>query len=257
MKILDQTPFGFVSLSSSLDSKHPNQKLCTELKSALTWKSNIILDWKRRPPIGDWIAPKSKYFDGQQWLFSFPYNEFVLETYNEVDKSCGVFVCQGFENILSFHASVYVGNSWLIPDILYYVELNDIGNLRISANKEDVDAAIATTFVNLLLDRVSYFNSCPGDSDVLVHCATDENDRVNTRRINNNKKPIYEFKIAFVNGEPSSPRRAYQGGTHASPTMHRRRGHFRKWKDTEIWIESCVVGLAKNGITHKGYLVNG
>lgn len=247
------TTFGFVSLASCLsDELVQHNELYGLVRDSLNWHNNIILDWKRRPATGDWSANKAKYFDSE-WRFSLPYDSFVLETYNEADGSCNVFCCWLMDRSLTFHHSCETGGKWLCPPTSYKLTFNESGTLTV-AMTQPTPKEIVVSIYNLLLDRISYFNSCPGDAEIKVHCPSATNERINTRRRKSNKKPVYEFKVAFVDSSPAYPRRPYQGGSHASPTMHKRRGHFRKHFDKEIWIESCIVGLAKNGVTEKAYV---
>lgn len=47
-------------------------------------------------------------------------------------------------------------------------------------------------------------------------------------------------------------------GTHASPAMHKRRGHFRQLKSGKvIWVQSSIVGKPENGVVTKDYVMEG
>ena len=47
-------------------------------------------------------------------------------------------------------------------------------------------------------------------------------------------------------------------GTHASPAMHKRRGHFRQLKSGKIvWVRSAIVGKAEHGVVTKDYVLEG
>jgi hypothetical protein len=248
------TPFGFVSLASCLTPE--TEERHRFLHDALNWHNNVILDHKKRPSTGEWSGGLAKYFDGK-WRFSLPYDQFVLETYCETDGSCNVYACFLSGESLIFHHSVSLEGEWAVIPNIYKLTLNDKGliDLQVSGDFHAGGGLFAIPIYTMLLDRISYFNSCPGDPDLRVHCASDKNARVNVRRLKDEKKPTYEFKIAFINNEPAYPCRPYQGGSHASPTMHKRRGHFRKYLDKLVWVKPCVVGLAKNGVTEKAYVV--
>jgi len=45
------------------------------------------------------------------------------------------------------------------------------------------------------------------------------------------------------------------GGTHASPRLHDRRGHWRTMKSTgkKVWVKQCKVGDASKGVIFKDY----
>ena len=50
-----------------------------------------------------------------------------------------------------------------------------------------------------------------------------------------------------------------QGGTHASPRLHDRRGHWRTYKATgkRVWVKDCKVGDASKGMVFKDYTARG
>lgn len=50
-----------------------------------------------------------------------------------------------------------------------------------------------------------------------------------------------------------------RGGTHASPRLHDRRGHWRTYKATgkRVWVKDCKVGDASKGMVFKNYIVGG
>ena len=75
------------------------------------------------------------------------------------------------------------------------------------------------------------------------------------RRKNNKKKPIFEYHVLTIKPGKSQAGAA-QGGTHASPRVHLRRGHRREYKPGSFtWVQPCVVGSKELGIVHKDYAV--
>ena len=77
----------------------------------------------------------------------------------------------------------------------------------------------------------------------------------NAGRIKRGKRPLYEFSTVVI----PKPRPLYsdgKGGTHASPRLHERRGHFRKLKSgAEVWVRACKVGDVSNGAVLQTYVV--
>lgn len=77
-------------------------------------------------------------------------------------------------------------------------------------------------------------------------------EKVQKKRQKNGKKPLFSFwtlelKQERVEGDP-------QGGTHASPRLHLRRGHPREFAPGKYtWVQPCVVGNKKLGMVHKDY----
>lgn len=68
------------------------------------------------------------------------------------------------------------------------------------------------------------------------------------------KAPLYSWHTVKV--EPPKPKQEHQGGTHASPRLHDRRGHLRRLKNGKTcWVKPCKVGDASKGAVFKDYEV--
>lgn len=79
---------------------------------------------------------------------------------------------------------------------------------------------------------------------------------VNAKRIAKGKPPlIYDWRTVII--EPPKLKGNSQGGTHASPRSHDRRGHWRKHPSgKQVWVKNCVVGDASKGSVFKDYIVS-
>lgn len=78
----------------------------------------------------------------------------------------------------------------------------------------------------------------------------------NNRRILDGKLPIWEVKTLVLKTPVTRTVSEYQGGTHASPRQHIRRGHYRHYKSGKIaWVRDCIVGSLEKGFVHKDYRV--
>jgi len=82
----------------------------------------------------------------------------------------------------------------------------------------------------------------------------------NTKRMKRDLPPYCDYKVIdLFNGVSSAEKSEHQGGTHSSPKMHIRRGHYRnlhkptKEGKTKVWVRSSVVGDPTKGITLKEY----
>lgn len=73
------------------------------------------------------------------------------------------------------------------------------------------------------------------------------------KKIRQGKVPIFDWHTIEI--EPPKTKNEPQGGTHASPRLHNRRGHWRFIKSTQkkVWVNSCVVGDASKGVIFKDY----
>jgi hypothetical protein len=81
--------------------------------------------------------------------------------------------------------------------------------------------------------------------------------KVNARRAQNKKLPIYTTKILTINTKEGGKKSGdYTPGSGTSPRQHLRRGHIRRLQSGEkIWVNSCVVGDRENGFIEKSYRV--
>lgn len=79
----------------------------------------------------------------------------------------------------------------------------------------------------------------------------------NALRVQNNSQyPVFSWNTVTINPNHVKTMAAATGqSTHASPRLHWRRGHFRRWKGEFIPVAPCLVGCASNGIIQKDYIV--
>lgn len=76
----------------------------------------------------------------------------------------------------------------------------------------------------------------------------------NAKRIAKGKKPLFEWKVIEVSGVQQPPPTTSTGRTHASPRLHKRRGHIRKYKSGKtLWIKEMMVGKIEFGYIHHSY----
>jgi hypothetical protein len=76
----------------------------------------------------------------------------------------------------------------------------------------------------------------------------------NRRKAAEGKQPSYSWRTVVV---PSMLRaRAINGGTHASPRLHERRGHWRTIAGgRKVWVRDCLVGNPDLGVVEKDYKI--
>lgn len=78
---------------------------------------------------------------------------------------------------------------------------------------------------------------------------------LNKKRAKSGKFPILEYKTLTIIVDEQRSVSEPQGGTHASPRVHLRRGHIRRIApEKRIWVQPCVVG-SNHGIVLKDYRV--
>lgn len=78
---------------------------------------------------------------------------------------------------------------------------------------------------------------------------------INRKRIAKGKQPLFDWHTVVI--EPPKAKSEPLGGTHASPRLHDRRGHWRTLPSKKkVWVKSCKVGNASNGVVFKDYVIN-
>ena len=78
----------------------------------------------------------------------------------------------------------------------------------------------------------------------------------NDKRIKEGKLPFYETKMLVIDTQYTAGSKTVNGGSHASPRQHLRRGHIRRHATAgNIWIQSSVVGDPTKGSISKSYQV--
>lgn len=80
---------------------------------------------------------------------------------------------------------------------------------------------------------------------------------INSKRKAKGKRPVL-FDWRTVKIEQTAPAAtAPLGGTHASPRLHDRRGHWRTYPSGKRgWVKACKVGDASKGVVFKDYEVS-
>lgn len=76
----------------------------------------------------------------------------------------------------------------------------------------------------------------------------------NAKRIKKGKAPLYEWRTVQLERKAPELPAAPQGGTHASPRLHQRRGHWATSKlGKKYWRRETVVGKPENGMIFHDY----
>ena len=76
----------------------------------------------------------------------------------------------------------------------------------------------------------------------------------NAKRMRKGKTPLYEWQTVPLHKPPPSLPSAPKGGTHASPRLHQRRGHWSVSKlGKKYWRRETVVGNPDNGMLFHDY----
>lgn len=109
----------------------------------------------------------------------------------------------------------------------------------------------------VLSDYVTYKEFCRALHEHEVTFDDIEPDAAKNRlRRARGKAPLFTYKVLTIGKKKRKS--AHQGGTHASPRSHLRRGYYRTSKNgVKHWVQSCMVKGETPGFVHKDYKVEG
>jgi hypothetical protein len=76
------------------------------------------------------------------------------------------------------------------------------------------------------------------------------------KRKRHGKAPLFTWHTVQIKPPVIEQPAIGSGGTHASPRLHDRRGHYRNLKSGKrVWVRDCKVGDASRGVIFKDYEV--
>ena len=76
----------------------------------------------------------------------------------------------------------------------------------------------------------------------------------NSKRIRRGKQPLFEWKVIDVTAKSEDHDIVATGNGRNSPRQHKRRGHFRQYKDgRRSWIPEALVGKIEFGYIYHSY----
>ena len=80
---------------------------------------------------------------------------------------------------------------------------------------------------------------------------------LNKKRQEKGKQPFFSYKVLQLSDERREAGKGGDGGNHASPRMHLRRGHLRRLESKVVWVRPAMVNAGANaGVVLKDYAVH-
>jgi len=127
---------------------------------------------------------------------------------------------------------------------------NEIFTEHVKQEIKDQALFVCETSGHIILEFIEAL-SCRNVEEAVCQKASSKN----TQRIKSHKLPIYETKFLTLKGAVKEKNATGEQGTGTSPRQHLRRGHIRRLPKGNIWVNSCVVGDASNGVISKQYIL--
>jgi len=101
----------------------------------------------------------------------------------------------------------------------------------------------------VVMALIQALQCCNIETDIITPA-----EALNKKRVATGKLPFVEYKVLVLGDERSAS--TPQGGHHASPRQHLRRGHIRRISDNRtVWVNQCLVGNPNKGFIAKDYRV--
>jgi hypothetical protein len=185
---------------------------------------------------------RSRAQDGSVNLF---YSYILSEQPHGIDVD--IFMARKDVGIDELKGSLYIATAVIVHDgtrLQFITEDHGLQYVK-AALQTCLSSAIAAIYM-MTMGKNNFYMSVP----------TPEEAATNRKRISKGKKPLIEFKVATIEGKKtmvsSTPH-----GTHASPRLHWRRGHWRTMSKSgkKTWIAPMEVGDEENGRVIKTYAI--
>lgn len=187
--------------------------------------------------------------DGDE-LTLLPFKEIMICCIDSDGDKCGLALLTGADSVAAA-GFVFKGNSFHEVNAFAYMVTPD-GLMLLPARegrpeprREDCLSVLCT---------VKYMQDQLGRKSLEAHRPVIKKGFVNDKRRRKGKKPLFDWHTVTI--EPAAPKADPQGGHHASPRKHDRRGHWRTMRSgKKAWVKNCVVGSAALGVVFKDYKV--
>ena len=193
------------------------------------------------------LSPEDRVFVSQEDVLHLPYKRTGVVAFDTQGGKFSLWFTLGENSMTVSGCSMespiryFVPFAWVMTDdgIRYYTNDKEV-------TQEDLEKPLRLAFavVRKLQSISQGYKSTP------------KRTFLNQKRIAKGKPPL-SFDWHTVEITPPTPKNDPQGGTHASPRLHDRRGHFRLIKKTNkrVWVNQCKVGSANLGAVFKDYTI--
>jgi len=217
-------------------------------------KFEFAIDVETEGSGGQWIAFTDDFFSPPtdvQYQMPFPL------CYLEVPK-LGVVLAQQSDSKSEINVTLFLNyrQGWGLHPPKYNLIL-DLKRKKLVSKSSDF--ALRAEF-DSISDKLAIFNILLFKGLTALNCSNvvyidnKPDEALNKKRQKNGKVPLFTYKTLHIDNETKIVK-PHQGGTHASPRLHLRRGHVRHYATHSVWIEDMLVGDPSKGFVAKDYNV--
>lgn len=182
-------------------------------------------------------------------LLQLPFARVGIAGLDQEKKPFSIWLTQG-------DASVVVAGCTLDPPNLFFkpfVYLNTDEGLKYYQKDKEVKRETIMPYFRIVVATLIRLEQASAG-----YRATANDSFINRKRKAKGKNAM-TFDWTLVEIKPVVVKSDHQGGTHASPRLHDRRGHWRTYKATgkRVWVKDCKVGDSSKGMVFKDYKIRG
>ena len=189
------------------------------------------------PSSRDWLREAHLPFDNCAIVWPLKEGHDIVLFLRNQANGVGVFTAMTFPD----------GDHVPFPPFVYRV-IGDNVEMRLS--KDTHEAKVNAKNVFIVINKWFEMLTQGGEAYEI----TVPKSSINRRRIAKGKRPLYDWRTVVIS--PSKAKTAPQGGTHAPPRQHDRRGHLRRLKSGRtVWVRQTKVGKASDGFVFHDYVV--
>lgn len=205
------------------------------------------------PPPGDdahWFdlgyMPKTKAVRYDDVLMHLPYRTCILCGRDEVGNIVGVrAVGTNAHDSITFAGVLSGGGITTIIEPFAVIDTPEGGRFFRAENTHAKHRELCIGLVATLTEAAS--------KPLQHYIGRPDHGYTSKKRMAKGKPPL-SYSWHTVTLQPIAPKGQPTGGTHASPRMHDRRGHWRTYPSGKRgWVRDCKVGDASKGSVFKDY----
>ena len=177
-------------------------------------------------------------------VLNLPFQRIGIVGYDQNGMDFALWLSQGNDNVAVGGASMFHGK-YMEP--FAYIK-TDEGLRFYKKEKTITDADVRPVWLIICAVLLKL-----ADQSAVAYQPVPQDTFLNRKRKAKGKPPVL-FDWHTVEIGPKAVKAEPQGGTHASPRLHDRRGHWRTCANgKQVWVKACKVGDAAKGVVFKDY----
>jgi len=194
----------------------------------------------------NWAAAfdKAQEFDAGEWRLS--YDETIFEFRISGSRVIASVATHQDHSPSTALMCVEAPSGWCLTGVYTFAH----GKWTASKGHEDADAVFALCISQIRAMAIAL------EAEVAVTECVRAPAKLNKARERKGKLPILDYHVVNL-ARRTRPERLpdFEGerGTHASPRLHFRRGHWRHYENHKSWVRWCLVGDPELGFVDKHY----